>query len=338
MKKYQYSTVSFPYYIPGIGRIAAGSGMVPLEATSDGRFRKGENGVRSVTATGDEKVEFISFGDHSLAFVNSAMGHPAYYPVYPVSLEPPVKYVLMDLDGTTVRSERFWIKIIERTTASLLGNRRFSLEEEDLPYVSGHSVSEHLQYCIRKYAPGASISDAFDHYFRHTHLELKKAMEDPGNSDFEPTPGVKEFLLALKAQHIKIALVTSGLYEKAWPEIVAAFKKMKLDDPARFYDAIITAGVQPGQGKPGTLGELEPKPHPWLYSEAATIGLRVIKEDRNRVAGIDDSGAGICAIRLAGFTPIGLSGGNILASGTQALCNFFSDSFEEILQYLLKDQ
>ena len=114
----------------------------------------------AVASTGDGKVEFIAFADHTLAYVRSALGYPAYYPVHPVALEQPVRAVLMDLDGTSVRSERFWIWIIEQTTASLLGDPHFALEENDLPYVSGHSVSEHLEYCIRKYCPGRTVEEA----------------------------------------------------------------------------------------------------------------------------------------------------------------------------------
>ena len=43
-------------------------------------------------------------------------------------MEKPLQAVLMDLDGTTVHSEHFWIWIIEKTTASLLGNPKFELE------------------------------------------------------------------------------------------------------------------------------------------------------------------------------------------------------------------
>jgi len=39
----------------------------------------------------------------------------------------------MDLDGMTIRSEEFWMWIIEKTTASLLDNPKFQLEEADLP-------------------------------------------------------------------------------------------------------------------------------------------------------------------------------------------------------------
>ena len=129
--------------IPNVGDITHESGFRLLESTSTEDFTVGQNGVHAIAATGDGKVEFICFDDRSLALVNSGMGYPAYYPVHPVELKKPVKAVLMDLDGTTVRSEEFWIWIIEKTTASLLDNPGFQLEEADMPFVSGHSVSEH---------------------------------------------------------------------------------------------------------------------------------------------------------------------------------------------------
>ena len=54
-------------------------------------------------------------------------------------------------------------------------------------------------------------------------------------------------------------------------------------------------------------------------------------EARNSVVGVEDSGAGVCAIRLAGFPTIGVSGGNVVESGTRALCEFYCESFEEAL-------
>jgi beta-phosphoglucomutase len=320
-------------FIPQLGRFGPEDGLIPLVACNDGRFRPGADGVISVTATGDGKVEFIAFADHTLAYVRSALGYPAYYPVHPVALERPVRAVLMDLDGTSVRSERFWIWIIEQTTASLLGDPRFALEVSDLPYVSGHSVSEHLEYCIRKYCPGRTVEEARAAYFEHTQREMRAILEGRGRADaFVPAPGLKEFLLSLKERRIKIALVTSGLYEKAYPEIVAAFRAMNLGDPTEFYDAIITAGFPMRRGEIGTLGELSPKPHPWLYAEAARVGLGIPFEARNSVVGIEDSGAGVCAIRLAGFPTIGMAGGNIVQSGTRALCDFYCEMFVDVLR------
>jgi beta-phosphoglucomutase-like phosphatase (HAD superfamily) len=326
--------MSHSIHIPDIGTFGPDAGFVSLQACSDGIFKAGVNGVVSVTATGDKKVEFIAYENHTLAYVKSAMGYPAYYPVHPVRLARPVKAVLMDLDGTSVRSESFWIWIIQMTAASLLENPRFELEESDLPHVSGHSVSEHLKYCIKKYCPDKTVEEARDFYFEHTHREMQEIVEGRGRENaFVPTHGLKEFLHELKALGIKIGLVTSGLYEKAWPEIVSAFKTLKMGDPLEFYDAVITAGLPLRKGiSAGTLGELSPKPHPWLYAETCRVGLGIEFKDRHSVVGIEDSGAGVCSIRLAGYTSVGIADGNIMESGTRGLCDYFCNNFDEILK------
>ena len=107
-----------------------------------------------------------------------------------------------------------------------------------------------------------------------------------------------------------------------------------MGDPKDFYDAIISAGFPLRKGSVGTLGELSPKPHPWLYSETSIVGLGEAFADRNHVVGIEDSGAGACSVRLAGYTTIGIAGGNIVESGTKAVCNYFEDSFEDILKII----
>jgi len=322
-------------YIPDLGNIGPESGFELLEMTSDKKYMTGKSGVTDIVATGDKKVEFVSFGSHTLACVKSAIAFPAYYPVYPVNIKRPLKAVLMDLDGTTVRSEEFWIWIIQMSVASLLNNPKFEFEESDMPFVSGHSVSEHLQYCIDKYCPGKSLEEARKYYFEHTHREMEEIMQGRGKDGaFTPTAGVKEFLLELKSMGIKIGLVTSGLYEKAYPEIVSAFKTLKMGDPKEFYDAIISAGFPLRKGSVGTLGELSPKPHPWLYSETCIVGLGINFDDRDCVIGIEDSGAGVCSVRLAGYTTIGISGGNIIESGTKAVCNYFEDNFDDIMKII----
>ena len=318
----------------GVSGVSAASapGLVPLTATSDGRFVSGRDGVAAIATTGDRKVEFVDFGRHELALVRSALGYPAYYPVHAVAVERPVKAVLMDLDGTSVRSEPFWIWMIQLTTASLAGDPAFELEDADLPHVSGHSVSEHLDYCIRKYCPGRTVEEARALYFQHTHREVAEILAGRGRRDaFVPAPGLEDFLRALKARGIKVGLVTSGLHEKAYPEIVAAFGALTLGDPRAFYDAIITAGFPLRRGEVGTLGELSPKPHPWLYAEVCRVGLGIPFEERHSVVGIEDSGAGICAIRLAGFAAIGIAGGNIESSGTRGLCAAYCPSLADVL-------
>jgi len=322
-------------HIPDLGDIGPESGFKLLDVTSDGRYAAGKSGVVDIAATGDNKVEFLSFGSHTLACVKSAIAFPTYYPVYPVKIKRPLKAVLMDLDGTTVRSEEFWVWIIQMSIASLMGNPKFEFEEADMPFVSGHSVSEHLQYCIDKYCPGKSLEEARKYYFEHTHREMEEIMQGKGRDGaFTPTLGVKEFLLELKGMGIKIGLVTSGLYEKAYPEIVSAFKTLKMGDPKEFYDAIISAGFPLRKGSVGTLGELSPKPHPWLYSETCIVGLGINFDERDSVIGIEDSGAGVCSVRLAGYTTIGISGGNIIESGTRAVCSYYEENFDDIMKII----
>lgn len=307
----------------------------PVEATGDARFKLTDSGINYICTTGDQKVEFVFFDTHVLAYVKSALGYPAYYPVYPVQMKKPVKAVLMDLDGTSVRSEEFWIWIIQMTVSSLLDKPEFELCDDDLPFVSGHSVSEHLQYCIDKYCPDKTVEQARQYYFEHTRREMAEIVQGRGRTDaFVPTPGLKDFLYTLKSRKIKIGLVTSGLYEKAWPEILSAFRTLDMGDPKEFYDAIITAGFPLQKDSTGTLGELSPKPHPWLYAEVARVGLGIEQNDNSHIIGIEDSSAGVCSIRLANIPAIGISGGNIRQSRTTGLCHHYCDNFSEILSVI----
>lgn len=318
------------------GIIAEDSKLTEIAKTSNGAFVGGKEGVQRILTTPDKKVELIGFADKTIAYVPSSTGYSAYYPIHPVAMEKPLKAVLMDLDGTSVKSEEFWIWIIERSIASLLDNQKFQLEEADMPYVSGHSVTEHLSYCIEKYMPGGSLERAREFYFMHTHNEMEAIMQGKGRANaFTPTEGLKDFLFALKDKGIKIGLVTSGLYEKAMPEIISAFRTLGMGDPKEFYDVIISAGFPLGKGKVGTLGELSPKPHPWLYAETANVGLGIPFTERDRVVGIEDSGAGVCSVRLAGFTTIGIAGGNIESSGTMDFCQHYKQTLEEIEKLIL---
>ena len=189
---------------------------------------------------------------------------------------------------------------------------------------------------IDKYAKGASLELARQYYFEIVNYEMDEILKGRGKQDaFTPAPNLKEFLLTVKNEGIKIGLVTSGLYEKAMPEIISAFNTLGMGDPKDFYDAIISAGFPLGKGSVGTLGELSPKPHPWLYAETCNVGLGIPFEDRSFVVGIEDSGAGVCSVRLAGFTTIGLAGGNIKSSGTEDFCQYYEETLEDILKKII---
>jgi beta-phosphoglucomutase len=323
-------------YIQGLGVIEKNSGLSDIQISTDGLWKVNENGVNRILTPIDKKVEFIVFEDKTLTLVKSSMGHPAYYPIVDSGYTGPAKAILMDLDGTSVISEKFWMWIIERSIGQLMGDPDFSLEPCDEIHVSGHSVSEHLKYCINKYCQDKSIDEARRIYHKVTKYEVNEIVNGRGQKEaFVPRKGLKEFLLTVKAHNIKIGLVTSGLYNKAWPEILSAFKTMEMGEPLEFYDAIITAGQTIKKGQTGTLGELTSKPHPWLYAETARIGLGISSEDRDKVIGIEDSSAGVLALRLAGFSVIGLEGGNILESGIKSLTLEICENLKDVLPVIL---
>ncbi|HEX2949663.1 MAG TPA: HAD family phosphatase [Armatimonadota bacterium] len=324
--------------LPGIGIIPEQyrDDFFELEVGGNGLWHTGQEGVQCILTPLDKKVEFIVFAEKTLTYVKSSMGYPAIYPLPDVNFEGPADAVLMDLDGTSVHSEAFWIWVIEQTTARLLGNAKFTLEAADEPFVSGHSVSEHLQYCIKKYCPNKTVEEARQHYFDITRHEMQEIMAGRGRENaFTPSPGLKDFLYTLKDRGIKIGLVTSGLYEKAWPEILSAFQTLGMGDPLAFYDAIITAGTAFGPTSTGTMGELAPKPHPWLYAETARVGLGLDPSRRHRVIGMEDSSAGVVSIRLAGFAALGVGGGNIASSGMRPLLLSECEQLHDALPIIL---
>ena len=299
-------------------------------------FETGKDGVRKILTPDDKKIDIVEFDDKKLCVVKSGMDYPAIYPMYETHFEPKAEAILMDLDGTSVHSESFWMWVIERTTARLLKNDNFKRETEDEPFISGHSVSEHLQYMIDKYARGESLELARQYYFEIVNYEMDEILKGRGKQDaFTPAPNLKEFLMTVKKEGIKIGLVTSGLYEKAMPEIISAFKQLDMGDPVDFYDSIITAGQALRKGQTGTLGELEPKPHPWLYAETARVGLGIPFEQRHKVIGVEDSSAGVVSIKLAGFSCVGISGGNIDGAGVADLCDYKISDLLELLNIII---
>lgn len=299
-------------------------------------FEVGKDGVKKIYTPEDKKIDIVEFSDKKLCYVKSGLGYPAIYPMHETRFEKKADAILMDLDGTSVHSESFWMWVIEQTTARLLSNPSFKREEEDEPFISGHSVSEHLQYMIEKYAPGGSLELARQYYFEIVNYEMAEILKGRGKQDaFTPSPDLKEFLYTVKNEGIKIGLVTSGLYEKAMPEIISAFRQLDMGDPTDFYDCIITAGQALRKGQTGTLGELAPKPHPWLYAETARVGLGVPFENRHKVIGLEDSSAGVVSIKLAGFSCVGISGGNIDKAGVGELCDYRINSLMEMLDIIL---
>ena len=274
-------------------------------------------------------VEFFDWKGKPYCTINQC-GVEATYPFEKPQTEFPIQAVLMDLDGTTVISEEFWIYLIEKTVKQI-SSPDFRLSEEDTPFVSGFSTAEHLEYCLNKYKIPKTVNEALEVYHKTARFELNEIMEGRGNADaFKPRAGLKGFLDSLKKAGIKIGLATSGLDYKAIPEILSAFRVLDMGDPIEFYDAIITGGRRKGEGEYGTIGEMAVKPHPWIYSELIG-GLNV---DKKHAIVIEDSSAGLLSGRLAGMNVIGFNDGNLIQSGLHEECIAMVDTFEDIMQFL----
>ena len=176
-----------------------------IEIQKSDFFETGKDGVQKILTPDDKKIDIVEFDDKTLCYVKSGMGYPAIYPMYETHFEPKAEAILMDLDGTSVHSESFWMWVIEQTTARLLGNSNFKKEAEDEPFISGHSVSEHLQDMIDKYAKGESLELARQYYFDIVNYEMDEIMKGRGKQDaFTPAPNLKEFLTTVKKEGIKI--------------------------------------------------------------------------------------------------------------------------------------
>ncbi len=276
-------------------------------------------------------IDFIKHNNETLMGIHQG-GMSCYYPWKKPTMPTKIKYVLMDLDGTSVKSEEFWVYIIEKTTATMLKDPSFHLQKNDAPFVQGFTTAEHLSYTKKKYGYTQSVNEALTVYHQIAREELLKAEEGLGKADaFTPREGLKDFLLSLKGKGIKIGLATSGLDYKAMPEIIAAFKILGLGKPEEFYDAIITGGRRKEKGSYGTMGELVAKPHPWIYKELGE-GLG-IKDEREAVV-IEDSSAGVISGKLAGYPVIGFKDGNIPESGLYVDCYQMVSTFQEILKLL----
>jgi beta-phosphoglucomutase-like phosphatase (HAD superfamily) len=279
----------------------------------------------TVLGSGDGSVEFFAAGGESFARVTSRLGGATIYPLPPPARVEAISALLMDLDGTTVRSEPFWEKVLERTLGRLLEDPAFRFAPEDSVFISGRTVSEHLSWAIDRYRAPARLDAALYCY----HEEMRAELAGESGRRIEPIPGLRALLLAAKERGVKVALVSSGWTDKVVPQLEALFAALDLGAPEDFYDTIVTGGSLVRAGSYGTVGELTSKPHPWLHREAALVGLGIPFERRGGVVGLEDSAAGVCALRIAGFRSVGVAGGNLAAAGMAPLCEAVVADLEE---------
>ena len=337
-----------PLAIPGIGVIEDATAIIPLKTClipGQGHLEVGRNGVTVLARNRGGEFVFISRGDQTEIMLCSNMGvNPPRFALLPVTIQAPLKAVLFDLDGTCVKSEPLWIAVILAVTNEMRQREnlpaRESFEPDDMPHVSGRTVPEHLAYCRAKFFPHGSAEGARRVYDRITKSDdemeaIGAALRSKGKSPYEPAAGLKELLLELRGRGVKIAMVTSGLYYKAWPEVEEAFRKMNLGDPLEFLDGLITAGQRVEKGRAGTMGDAIAKPWPNIYLETArALGLR--SELSAHFVVVGDSASDVGSARTAGLAAIGVEGGNIDEAGVRQMCFRMARDLHEVWR-MLKD-
>ena len=106
--------------------------MIELKKTEF--FETGKDGVKKILTPDDRKIDIIEFEDKTLCYVKSELGYPAIYPLRETRFEPKAEAILMDLDGTSVHSEEFWMWLISvrlfllSFSAMVIMKKRFLIE------------------------------------------------------------------------------------------------------------------------------------------------------------------------------------------------------------------
>jgi len=331
-----------PLTLPGIGVIEDTTAIVPLKTCfipGQGALVVGRDGVTALARNRGGEFVFIARGDYTEVMLCSKIDvNPPRFALLPVTIQAPLQAVLLDLDGTCVKSEPLWIAVILQVTNEMRQSENLppldSFKPDDLPHVSGRTVPEHLAYCQAEFFPHGTSNAAREIYDRITKSDdemeaTATVLRSRGKSPYEPASGLKELLVELRERGVRIGMVTSGLYYKAWPEITEAFRKMNLGEPLQFLDGFITAGQRVEKGRSGTMGDAIAKPWPNIYYEVAkTLGFRAGIAGQFVVVG--DSASDVGSARTMGVAAIGVEGGNIDEAGVRQMCFAMAKDLREV--------
>lgn len=305
---------------------------------SRGELMVGKEGVTALFANSSDEYVFIERGEYMEVVINNNIGIYPSFALNDVQMKAPLKGVLFDLDGTCVKSEKFWIAVIlksvniERQRANMPPLERF--EREELPYISGKTVPEHLLYCIERYAPHSTLDQMQMVYTEIAEEYMVRLNNNELDIEaFQPADGLKEMFTMLKRSGVKIGIVTSGLYYKAMPELEQAMDSMELGDATQYFDAILTSGTLAKKGECGTMGNAIAKPWPNIYFEAAQV-IGFTMDQRHHFVGVGDSSSDIGSLRFMGTPVIGVGDGNIERAGVKSMCTEFVEDLHGVIALL----
>lgn len=142
------------------------------------------------------------------------------------------------------------------------------------------------------------LQGAIDIYYANYHIILE-GIRDGAVTEalIEPMPFLAEFLSISKKLGIKLGLVTSSVEKEAQIVMPIVFQGMGFETPyEEYYDCVVTAS--------GNEMENYLKPHPMLYDMALTMLGFQHQTQRNGSFGVEDSTAGLKAVRAAGISAV----------------------------------
>ena len=99
---------------------------------------------------------------------------------------------------------------------------------------------------------------------------------------FPTRAGIESVLIGGQTAPSETGARDLGLYEKAWPEIISAFRELELGHPAEFYDALsppvfpwAKASSAPSASfRPNRIPGCTPKPAAWAWASLSARAIR----------------------------------------------------------------
>jgi beta-phosphoglucomutase-like phosphatase (HAD superfamily) len=145
------------------------------------------------------------------------------------------------------------------------------------------------------------LQGAVDIYYANYHVIIEGIRDGlVREALIEPMPYLGEFLSISKKLGIKLGLVTSSVEKEAQIVMPIVFRGMGFETPyEEYYDVVVTAS--------GNEMENYLKPHPMLYDMALTALGHQHQTQRNRSFGIEDSTAGLKAVRASGISAVAVT-------------------------------
>lgn len=268
--------------------------------------------MTEVERIGTVAAHGVSITEPGFIDVTGPAGLRTRYNVAPLTRPiRPIRGVLLDLDGTSLDSEEFWVSMLSASLVAA-GGPPTGLSQADREHLRGGTTRDHLAYVHRSYNLDCGRESFASIYHEVVDAHFFEAPDYELTQSFSLSPGFRELRNYLNEVDIPLALVTNGSEQKARRELEIMAHHLDLDT------ADVCTTLWCGTNEPETnvvhpVGLLAGKPHPWPYLEAAVVGLGMTAEDLPSVLAVDDTLVGVASARIAGVVPYSFRNSSVAA-------------------------